>query len=111
LVRLLGIRYVEESFVLPGGFGIPRLGHILPAQHQPAPFALHCDYLAVESFVEETKPILSRLGSGYLLHAYNVQERVAGSQGERRETMPDPERDIFTRRRKGAKFPRNRKRI
>jgi len=82
LVRLLGIRYVEESFVLPGGFGIPRLGHILPAQHQPAPFALHCDYLAVESFVEETKPILSRLGSGYLLHAYNVQEQMAGSQGE-----------------------------
>ena len=60
-----------------------RLGHILPAQHQPAPFALHCDDLPVESFVEETKPILSRLGCGYLLHAYNVHERAAGSQGDR----------------------------
>jgi hypothetical protein len=93
---MLAIRYVEESFVFPGSFGISRLGHILPAQHQPVPFALHRDYLAVESFVEETKPILSRLRCGHLLHAYNVQKRVAGRQGERRETMPDPERDIFT---------------
>jgi hypothetical protein len=91
LVRLVAIRYVEESFVLPGSFGIPRLDHILPAQHQPVPFALHCDDLAVESLVEETKPILSRLGCGYLLHVYNVQERAAGRQGERR----DSERDIF----------------
>jgi len=74
---------VEESFVLPGSFGIPRLARILPAQHQPVPFALHGDDLAVESFVEETKPILSRLGCGYLLHAYNVQEQMAGRQGER----------------------------
>jgi hypothetical protein len=83
LVRFLTIRYAEESFVLPGSFGIARLGHILPAQHQPVSFALHCDDLAVESFIEETKPILSRLRRGYLLHAYNVQERLAGSQGER----------------------------
>jgi hypothetical protein len=82
LVRLVAVRYVEESFVLPGSFGIPRLGHILPAQHHPVPFALHRDYLAVESFVEETKPIFSRLRCGYLLHAYNVQEQAAGSQGE-----------------------------
>jgi hypothetical protein len=99
LVRLLVIRYAEESFVLPGSFGIPRLGHILPAQHQPVPFALHCDDLTVESFVEETKPILSRLGCGYLLHAYNVQERLAGSQGDRRETIPDPERGNLSQRR------------
>ena len=83
MVRLVAIRYVEESFVLPGSFGMPRLGHILPAQHQPVPLALHCDDLAGESFVEETKPILSRLRRGYLLHAYNVQERAAGSQGDR----------------------------
>jgi hypothetical protein len=82
LVRLLAVRYAEESFVLPGSFGIPRLAHILPAQHQPLSFALHCDDLAVESFVEETKPIFSRLRCGYLLHAYKVQERLAGSQGE-----------------------------
>ena len=37
------------------------------------PFALNCDYLAAESFVEETKPIFSRFRRGYLLHMYNVQ--------------------------------------
>ena len=66
---------MEESFVLPGSFSMPRLGLIFPAQDQPMPFALNCDYLAAESFVEETKPIFSRFRRGYLLHMYNVQQR------------------------------------
>jgi hypothetical protein len=107
LVRLVVIRYLEESFVLPGSFGIARLSHILPAQNQPVPFALHCDDLAVKRFIEETKPILSRLRCGYLLHAYNVQERLAGSQGE-----CWIRRGILSREgAKGAKFSRIRKRI
>jgi hypothetical protein len=71
---------VKESFVLPRNFGISRLGDIFPAQYHPASFPLHGNYLAIESLVEETKPILSRFRCSYLLHVYNVHERVVDRQ-------------------------------
>jgi hypothetical protein len=73
---------MQESFVLPSAFGITWAARFLPAQHEPLSFALDCDHLALESFIEETKPIFSSLRRRDGLHVYNVQPSVAESQGD-----------------------------
>ena len=50
------------------------LANFLPAQHDPVPFALYCDYLAPEGLVEETEPVFPGFRCGHILHMYNVQE-------------------------------------
>jgi hypothetical protein len=58
-IRFVGIRHLQESFVPPGAFGFPGATGLFPAQDEAAPFSLYGDDLALESFVEETEPLLS----------------------------------------------------
>jgi hypothetical protein len=46
---------------LPSAFAILSAGRFLPTQHDPVSFALNCDHLAPQGFVEETEPTLSGL--------------------------------------------------